>query len=305
MSEKKKEITIDGHSFQIKRLDKVLFPETGITKGEIIDYYEKISETFLRHAANRPVSMHRFPDGIKDENFYQKDRPDYFPDWIESIELEKEDGTVDQVLCNDKATLIYLADQACITIHTWLSKADKVKHPDKIVFDLDPPSEDAFELVKEGAQTIHEYMKEEFSMDSFLMTTGSRGIHVVVPIEPEYGFDTVREFSKKIADNVAKMKPSKFTTKVRKAKREGRLFIDYLRMAWAQTSVTPYSVRGIEGAPIATPLQWKELEDSSLTAQTYTISNIFRRLGQMDDPWEQFSKKYYSIKGPLSEINIS
>ena len=306
MSNQNKEAQLNGHSIELKRLNKILFPESSISKGDMIDYYDRISEHLLPHSNDRPVSMHRFPDGIKDEGFYQKDRPDYFPDWIQSVELEKEEGTVDHILCNDEATLIFIANQACITLHTWLSKVGHIHHPDKIVFDLDPPSDHAFDLVKEGAKAIREYLTDEFSMDPFLMTTGSRGLHVVLPVEPENNFDTVRAFSSELADRIADTQPEKFTTKIRKAKREGRLFIDYLRMSWAQTSVVPYSLRAIEGAPVATPLHWDELNDSSLTAQTYTISNIFRRLGQINNlPWEDFEQKRYSIAEPLARLNIN
>jgi bifunctional non-homologous end joining protein LigD len=295
---------INKHEIDIINRDKVFFPQSQITKGQLIDYYEQIADTMLMHVENRLLTLHRFPDGIQEEGFYQKDRPEHFPEWINSKSVRKEDGTVDHVICNDKATLVYLANQGTLTFHTWLSKINKVHKPDKIVFDLDPPSKGDFKLVKEGARAIRKYLKDQFSMHSFLMTTGSKGIHVVLSIKIEYDFDTVRQFARAVAENVAQKNPDNFTTQVRKAKRKGRLFIDYLRNAYAQTSIVPYSLRAIEGAPVATPLEWEELGNSNINAQTYHMGNIFRRLGQTEDPWKSFNKQKYSIQKALKRLDV-
>jgi bifunctional non-homologous end joining protein LigD len=295
---------INKHEIDIINRDKVFFPQSQITKGQLIDYYEQIADTMLMHVENRLLTLHRFPDGIQEEGFYQKDRPEHFPEWINSKSVRKEDGTVDHVISNDKATLVYLANQGTLTFHTWLSKINKVHKPDKIVFDLDPPSKGDFKLVKEGARAIRKYLKDQFSMHSFLMTTGSKGIHVVLSIKIEYDFDTVRQFARAVAENVAQKNPDNFTTQVRKAKRKGRLFIDYLRNAYAQTSIVPYSLRAIEGAPVATPLEWEELGNSNINAQTYHMGNIFRRLGQTEDPWKSFNKRKYSIQKALKRLDV-
>lgn len=280
--------TVGGREIPVSHRDKVLFPDAGVTKGDLFEYYDRIADTLLPHAADRPISMERYPDGIASEGFYQKEVPDYFPDWIRRATVNvKEAGTQEQVVCDDAATLVYLADQGCITPHIWLSRADRLEYPDKIIFDLDPP-DGGFEVVREAASLLHERL-EDASLAPHVMTTGSRGLHVVAPIERRYRFDTVREFAGDIACDLSREHPDTLTTEVRKNRRKGRLFLDTLRNAYGQTSVTPYAVRTRPGAPVATPLRWDELEDADLHSQTYTTKNIFRRLGQVDDPWRHFS----------------
>lgn len=261
-----------------------MFPDDGLTKGDLVDYYYRISETMLPHVAGRPLTMHRFPNGIDAEGFYQKEAPDYFPQWIERVALEVEGGrTQHQVLCNNVATLVYLANQSCITPHVWLSRADKVRYPDKLIFDLDPPSGD-FEIVREAAQALRE-MLQQVGLVPFVMTTGSKGLHVVTPLDRTVDFDTARAFARRLAEVLAGREPDRFTTETRKNKRRGRLFLDYLRNSYGQHGVAPYAIRAKPGAPVATPLDWDELANRNLHSQSYTMQNIFRRLGQKEDPW--------------------
>lgn len=274
------------YSFEASRLDKVLFPEAGIDKEALIDYYVDVSGYMLPHLKNRPIAMHRFPDGIAGEGFFQKEVPDYFPAWIDRVSVErKEKGPIDMVIADKKATLAYLANQACIALHGWLGRRDHLDKPDKLVFDLDPPKGD-FELVMKAARILHRFLEEEAKVTSFVMTTGSEGLHVVVPLRGEVGFDQVRQRAKSICDRLAEANPEELTTETRKDKRKGRLFLDYLRNAYGQHSVAPYSLRAIEGAPVATPLDWDELSGLERGSQTYTIKNIFRRLSQKGDPWK-------------------
>ena len=239
--------------------------------------------------------MHRFPDGVTEEGFYQKELPDYFPPWVDRVIIKKkEGGTIEQVVCNNAATLVYLANQACITPHVWLSRTDKLNYPDKLVFDLDPPN-DNFEPVRAAAFALKDKMKE-IGLEPFVMTTGSRGVHVVTPLDCSQDFDTVRTFAERLADSLAQEYPDHLTTEQRKNKRGSRVFLDTLRNSYAQTSVAPYAVRARSGAPIATPLEWEELEDT--TSQSYTIQNISKRLSQKDDPW----KSIYSEARPLPEM---
>lgn len=287
---------VGKYRFEASNLDKVLFPEEGITKGDLIGYYTRIAPTMLPYLAGRPISMQRFPNGIEASGFYQKEVPDYFPDWIDTVEVEvEEDGEKQpQVVISNAATLAYLANQACITPHTWLSCRQSLDKPDLVIFDLDPP-EGNFELVREGANALHRLL-EELDLVSYPKTTGSRGLHVTIPIRRELVFDEVRDFSRDVAEVLANRQPDHFTVEMRKADREGRLFLDYLRNSYAQTAVPPYAVRAKPGAPIATPLDWEELGDSGLNAQTYTIANIFRRLGQKDDPWKGIMEQARSLK---------
>lgn len=291
-----KSVQIGGQTIELSNLEKIFFPDEGLTKGDLVDYYRRMAETMLPHLASRPLSMQRFPDGIEGEGFYQKEAPDYFPDWIERVEIEVEEhGEVQpQVVCQGAATLVYLAQQACITPHIWLSRVDKLRQPDKLIFDLDPAGDD-FEPVRRAAQDLRAIL-EDIDLAPFVMTTGSRGLHVVVPLERSADFDEVREFARGIAGVLAGRKPDEYTTEVRKDKRQGRLFLDYLRNSYAQTSVAPYAVRAKPGAPVAVPIGWDELGDSSLHSRSYTMKNIFRRMGQKDDPWVDMTGQAKSIR---------
>ncbi|MEJ2010882.1 MAG: non-homologous end-joining DNA ligase [Anaerolineales bacterium] len=289
------ELEIDDHTVEISHREKLFFPDEGLTKGDLVDYYRRIAEVMLPHLKGRPISMQRFPDGITGEGFYQKEAPDYFPDWIQQVDVlvEGEGEKQPQVIVDGAATLVYLANQACITPHTWLSRAGRLDQPDKLIFDLDPPGDD-FNVVREAAYALHN-MLEEIRLVSYVMTTGSRGLHVVLPLKSGAGFDNVRDFAHEIAAALAAREPEKWTVEVRKAKRDGRLFLDTMRNAYAQTSVPPYAVRALPAAPVATPIEWDELSDHKLNSQTYSMMNIFRRLGQKSDPWIDIYDKAVSL----------
>jgi bifunctional non-homologous end joining protein LigD len=295
-----KKMKIGAHTVEVSNLDKVLFPDDGITKGELIDYYRHIAETMLPHLADHPLSLQRFPNGITAEGFYQKETPDYFPDWIRRVSIEvKEDQTRQaQVVCDNVETLVYLANQACITLHPWLSRADKLNHPDKLIFDLDPPGND-FEVVRFAAGRLRERL-QEVGLVPFVMTTGSKGLHVLAPLDRSADFDEVRAFVRQVADDLARREPERLTTETRKDQRQGRVFLDYLRNAYGQTGVSPYTVRAKSGAPVATPLEWTELADPQLHSQRYTLRNIFHRLGQKADPWQDLRDHARSLKGGRS-----
>lgn len=283
-------VRIDGRTVELSNTGKVLFPDLRVTKGDLVEYYRRVAETMLPHLRGRPVSMQRFPDGIDGKRFFQKDAPDYFPDWIRFEEVAKEGGTVRHVVCDDAATLVYLANQACITPHVWLSRAEHLERPDRMVFDLDPPeaSEKGPGPARRAARTVRDRLRE-LGFEPFLTTTGSRGFHVVVPLEPEAGFDEVRAFAQALARELAARQPDRLTVETRKDKRGDRVFLDYLRNGYAQTAVPPYAVRARPGAPVATPVSWSEL--SGLDPRRYTVKNLFKRLGQKEDPWAGIDRK--------------
>lgn len=262
-------------------LDKVLFPESGISKGELIDYYHRIGDSMVVHMRGRPLTMVRFPNGIGKGGFIQQEAPDYFPDWIDTVTVDKEGGKIVHAICNNVATLVYLANQNTITPHVWLSRTDALRKPDQIIFDLDPSGDD-FGRVRRAARYVRDIL-EEHGLTVFLMTTGSSGVHVRAPIRPDADFDVVRAFARRLADELVDRHPEELTTEQRKNKRQGKLYLDVMRIAYAQTSVSPYAVRAREGAPVATPIDWDEL--GSATARKYTIRNIFRRMGRKNDPW--------------------
>ena len=278
-----KTITVDGREIALSNLDKPFFPEDGITKGDLVDYYRRIAPVALPHWRDRPLSMHRFPDGIGEEGFFQKDMPDHFPGWIDSAELPKEGGSVTYILANEAATLVYIANQGCITPHLALARADAPDRPDRMIFDLDP-SDDDFGKVQEAAERLRARL-EALDLPVFVQTTGSRGLHLVVPLDASAPFDPVRAAARRVAETVAEEAPDLATVAQRKASRGGRVFLDTLRNAYGQTAVAPYAVRARPGAPIATPLTWEEALSADMTPRRYTIANIFRRMGQTDDPW--------------------
>ncbi len=293
---------IGKYEIEISNFDKVFFPDDGITKGDLVNYYAEIGDIMLRYMKDRAIAMLRFPDGIEGGGFYQKDASDYFPDWIETESISKKGGTVNHVLCNNAAALVYIANQGCITPHIWLSKVEKLDNPDRLIFDLDP-SEGGFKQVREAAAIIRDFLTDELDLIAYVMTTGSKGLHVVTPLKPELDFDKVRGFAGNVADILANRHPDKLTAQIRKEKRRGRLFLDTARNAYAQTAVAPYSVRPKAGAPVATPIEWDELKKSGLNPQSYTIKNIFRRLSQKDDPWAKMDSHARSLKKSINMID--
>ncbi|MEV4784189.1 non-homologous end-joining DNA ligase [Streptomyces tuirus] len=270
---------------EVHRPDKVLFPGGGdakeYTKADLVDYYRAVAPFMLPHLRGRPLMLERHPDGIDGPTFMQKNTPDHYPEWIERVEVAKEGGTVRHTVCNDTATLLYLADQATITLHRWLSRADRLHHPDRLVFDLDPPGDD-FEAVREAARLLGELL-DELELPSALMTTGSRGLHVIVPLGGRHDFDEVRAFARDVADTLAGAHPDRLTTAARKKERGERLYLDIQRNAYAQTAVAPYTVRPRPGAPVATPIGWDRLDDPELHARRWTIADAVEQA--RTNPW--------------------
>ena len=266
----------------IHRPDKFLFPEDRISKADLADYYLAAAHRMLPHLRGRPLMLDRRPDGIDGPRFIQKDVPDYFPDWVHTAELPKEDGTVDYLIADDAATLLYLADQACVTVHRFLSKADRPRQPDRLVFDLDPAGTD-FTAAVRAARLLRELLTE-LDLPSVVMTTGSRGLHVLVPLVRTADVDDVRAFAARAANLLAERHPDHLTTEASKRARRGRLYLDVQRNGYAQTAVAPYAVRALPGAPVATPLAWSELDEPDTHAQRWTLTTIGKRLRD-DDPW--------------------
>jgi bifunctional non-homologous end joining protein LigD len=262
---------------EITHPEKLIFPDKGITKADMAEYYLRISDHMLPYLKDRPLTLQRFPNGIEESGFYQKSISDYFPDYIQTVEVKTEEGSNTQIICNDKKSLLYLVNQGTVAFHIWLSRKDKLRQPDKVVFDLDP-SEDDFEKVKEAAKVVRSYLKKQ-KKDPELMTTGQSGLHLYYSIRRGKDFDEVKKEARHVAEEVTKLRPDLLTTNIRKDQRGGKIFVDYLRNAYAQTAVCPYSLRANSTAGIATPIQWEELSKLD-SADFYTIENIFRRLGQ-------------------------
>lgn len=295
MTSSPSKIKIGRHTIEISNQDKVFFPEDTITKGDLINYYAQVASVMIPYTKKRPISMQRFPHGIQAEGFYQKDASDYFPQWITIEPIKKQDNDiVNYVVINNAATLVYLANQACITPHIWLSRHDKLRNPDKMIFDLDPAEKTNFADVQWASQQLRSLLEDELHLSTFVMTTGSRGAHIVIPIKRLHDFDYVRTFAQDIAHVLEHRHPEKLTTALSKQKRNNRIFIDWLRNSFGATSVAPYAVRAIEGAPVAMPLPWK-LFETIKSAQTYTIKNVSNYLKKNGDAWKNINTKAVSL----------
>ncbi|AKJ09645.1 ATP-dependent DNA ligase [Streptomyces incarnatus] len=262
----------------VRRPGKVLFPggagAAEYTKGDLADYYRSVAPYMLPHLRGRPLMLERYPDGLDGQRFMQKNVPEHYPDWITRAEVPKEGGTVTHAVCDDTATLVHLADQACLTLHRWLSRTDRAAgpdHPDRLVFDLDPPG-DSFARVREAAGWLRELL-EELGLPAAAMTTGSRGLHLVVPLNARHDFDEVRRFAHGVARLAECRHPDRLTTATRKRDRGDRLYLDVQRNAYAQTAVAPYSVRSLPGAPVAVPLAWEQVDDPGIDARHWTIAD--------------------------------
>ena len=280
---------------QISSPDKELFP--GITKRDLARYYEQVGRIMVRHVRDRPVAMQAFPVGIEGSGHYMKDRPKHFPDWIPDVRVEKRGGSLRHVLIRETAALVYLAGQNVITPHVWMSRADRIREPDRVVFDLDPSTQ-KFAEVRAAARATGDVLRE-LGLAPHAMTTGSRGIHVTVPIRP-VPFEEAFEFAKAVAVRLADEHPKKLTTEFHKAKRGGRIFVDVLRNRYAQHAVPPYAVRPREGAPVAAPLHWEELDDPKLKPDRWTIKSMPERLEEQD-AWHGISGRARSVAPALKK----
>jgi len=274
---------------EITKPDKVLFPEAAdrrqVTKLDLATYYADLAEVMLPHLRGRPVNMQRFPDGIDGSSFYEKKVPSHFPDWVSRVDVHTADGAQDQVVVDDARTLVYLAQQACITPHTWLSTAADIDRPDQLVLDLDPSdpgADDVVAKVRRATRLVGECL-DDLGLTSYVKTTGSRGYHVLVPLRPEEEFGAVRDFARAVAEHLVVRVPELLTLEARKSERGDRVLVDIMRNGYGQTAVPPYAVRARPGAPVSTPIEWDEL--SRVEPAQHTIASVRRRLARRDDPW--------------------
>jgi bifunctional non-homologous end joining protein LigD len=277
---------------QISRPGKPLFP-CGITKLELAGYYERVAAVMLPHVKGRPLNLERYPDGIDGERIMQQRAGRYFPPWIRRVRVGKRGGSVEHVAAADAATLVYLAGQACITLHSWLSRKDVLERPDRLIFDLDP-SVDQPAQVRKSARTMVELLRE-LGLEPWVMTTGSRGYHVTVPLRRRSGFDEVRAFAREVAALASRREPRMFTTEQRKAKRDERILIDVMRNTYAHSAVAPYAVRARRGAPVATPLHLEELGDAATRADRWTLRTVLHRVERDGDPWHRIGRQGQSL----------
>lgn len=275
---------------RISRPDKVLYPGPEVTKADLAAHFEHVAEVMLPHLAGRPLVLHRFPDGVEDSGFYQKQAPSHAPDFVDTVTVHADNrrGHVEHVVADDVDTLRYLANQACLELHRWLSHTDDLDVPDLLVIDLDPPDRRDLDALRRAARTTRDLFGQ-IGLAPYLMATGGSGYHVVAPLTPSAGFDEVRGLARAVADRLAAADPDALTTEQRIDARGGRIFLDTNRNAYAQTAVAPYSPRARPGAPVATPIEFSEL--GKVEPDGYDLAAVRRRIGQKDDPWADMASR--------------
>jgi bifunctional non-homologous end joining protein LigD len=284
-------IKVGGHEIKVTNGDRVVFPDDGVTKREMVEHYQRVAPFMLPHLRGRPISMQRVRETIYTQVFYQKDAPAYFPDWIARVEVPKVGGTVTHAIADDAASLVYLANQGVITPHVWLSRVPDLELPDRMIIDLDPG--DGGVADARFAALIARDVLMEAGLVPYLMATGSRGYHCVVPLRPQADFEEVRAVAFGLSEVMAGRAPDRLTTEFYKEKRAGRLFLDVNRNAWAQTAVPVYSIRPKKGAHVAVPLRWDELE--SIAPDTFDVRTIPARLADEPEPWKGFGPHMRSL----------
>ncbi len=294
MADRQEIISIDGREAKITRPEKVLFPKDSVTKRDLIDYYRHIAPFILPHLRGRPIAMERYPDGIDKSGFFHKAVPSYYPSWIRTAVIEKKTGgTVRHVVCEDPATLAYLANQACITPTSGSAGLASSIVPIRWYSTW---MGGGFEPVRSTAQSLKELL-DRLEIPVYLKTTGSRGLHVVVPLRRTDDFESVRAFAKELARIVVSEDQGQRTLEEREEKRGGRVFVDTNRNAYAQTIAPPYAVRARGGAPVSIPLYWRELGKKELRSDGVTIRTVFARLDEVGNPWADFWQHGASLNG--------
>lgn len=282
MAKKKVHVEVGRQTLELSNLDKVLYPDEGIVKAQVIEYYLKLAPTILRYLKGRPLSLVRYPDGIYGEQFFQKNRPDWTPDWIDYIRLGKE-RKKEYIVAKEEATMVWLANLACLEVHQIHSFSEYADKPDYIVYDLDPPEGGNFEEVKELAFKLKEDL-ENTGYHAFIKTTGGKGLHLVTPIELHYTFDEAFKTAKALADGFVK-RYDNTTLHLNKEARKGRILIDIFRNKGSQTIVSAYSLRGRQKAPVSCPISWEELKSLKHPSELDLFA-VMERINSEGDPWE-------------------
>jgi bifunctional non-homologous end joining protein LigD len=283
---------------RVTRPDKPLFPSQ-ITKAELACYYAAVAPTMLPHIAGRPLNLERYPDGIHGPRIIQQRASEHFPSWVRRVTVPSRDGAVAHVVASDAATLVYLADQACITLHPWLCRADRLDRPDRLIFDLDPSGE-AHDELRSAACDLGALLRD-LGLEPFAMATGSHGYHLVVPLRRHADFPTVRAFARDVA-RIAAARDPRLTLEQRRDARGDRILVDVMRNTYAHTAVAPYSVRARAQAPVAVPLRWEELKDPATRPDRWTLHTVPTRIASDGDPWEQIHSCLHTLGPPRRRL---
>ena len=284
--------------------EKVLFPASGagdaITKGQLAEYYEQIAPLMLPHLRARPVTMERYPAGIDQKGFIQKSVTKGFPEWLERVTVPKKDGTVHHVLVNDIRSLLWVVNQNTITPHVWVSRAPRLDHPDVCVFDLDPMEENP-ETLRDAALRLRDLLAE-IGLPSWIKTSGSKGYHIVVPLEGTSRIGDVARFAHAAGTLLVTRDPDHLTQEFSKKDRGRRILVDTGRNGYSATFAAAYAVRARPGAPVSAPCTWEEIERGTVAPTTFTIRNMAARVAKVKDLWEEMAGAGQPLRGAVEKL---
>jgi len=295
----KKSIQLDGQTVELSNQDRVVFPDSGITKGDVVGYYKDVADVMVPELAGRALSMERFTKGIDAGGFFQKHWQKHYPDWIDSVEFGGK-TRVRYPICDSRAALVYFANQGAIALHVITSRKLSLQQPDLVVFDLDPP-EGGFELVRKTARLLHDLLGN-LGLPAFVKTTGSKGLHVVAPLDGKGTFDEVHVLVHGIAKLMTQRHADLVTTEFYKKDRGGKLFFDVGRNALGSTFVAAYSLRGKPGAPVSMPIEWSDVDDPKLRSDAFTLETVRARLAKRGDAWAKLRAKPGSLAKALRSL---
>ena len=277
--------------------EKLLFPDDGITKGDLAAYYERIAPAMLPHVRGRPISMERFHRGIGAPGFFQKDVTKGFPEWLERVEVPKSGGSVHHPVVTDARSLLWLVNQNSITQHVWTSRAPNVFQPDICVFDLDPP-ENQPEPLRAAALALRDLL-HDLALTAFVKTSGSKGFHIVVPLDGKAGFGEVASFAHSAGSLLVSRYPEQLTQEFSKAARGGRILVDTARNGYSATFAAAYTVRAKAGAPVSAPCTWQEVERREVSPQSFTLRGMAARMDAVGDLWSDMPGFTQSLERPM------
>jgi len=297
-------VTLNGHRMKLTNLPKVLFPADGITKGELINYYDSIADLILPHLRDRPLSLKRYPNGIDHDYFFQKDAEDKVPDWVrlEPIFSEHNQDKIHYIICNDRATLVYLANLASIDQNPWMSRLGSLDNPDFALIDLDPTQGCPYDQIVEAAQIVKRKL-DAMGLQGYPKTTGGDGMHIYIPLDPVYTYEQVRSFAEILSILVIREKPDLFTTPRAVAQRKkGKVYFDYLQISSAKTIAAPYVPRAHPRAPVSTPLAWREVQ-RGLDPQEFHIRNVLDRFERVGDLFAPVLTNHQKIEAALERTS--
>jgi bifunctional non-homologous end joining protein LigD len=281
--------------------DKVLFPDQGITKRELAAYYEAIAPLMLPHIRGRPITMERYHRGIGAHGFFQKDVSKGFPEWLKRVEVPKHGGVVHHPIAMDVRSLVWMANQNSITPHVWTSRAPNLYKPDLCVFDLDPANEDQPDVLRAAAIALRDLLAE-LGLPSWVKTSGSKGVHVVVPLDRKAGFGEVAHFAHLVGRVLVQRDPEHLTQEFSKVDRAGRILVDTGRNGYSATFAAVYAVRPRPGAPVSAPCSWQEVEHGEVGPGTFTLRAMAQRIASVGDLWSDVLRRRYSLRRPSERL---